>query len=167
MSEPQAAVAAGQITRLERIAARRARLGNLLSEKIAGTPGILPHQVHPEDRAVYWFYFLRMRSGGVPLQSGGVRPGPAGRRDVRDLGRLHQACPLYGEPVFQQHGFFAGRWPVKDLGLTTMDYSKQHCPEAEAILKTGIRISIHEDMSEDYILAAAAAIKKVAHYYAV
>ena len=47
--------------------------------------------------------------------------------------------PLYGEPVFQQHGFFAGRWPVKEFGLTTMDYSKHQCPEVEAILKTGIR----------------------------
>ena len=75
--------------------------------------------------------------------------------------------PLYGEPVFQKHGFFNGRWPVKEFGLTAMDYSKVHCPEVEAILKTGIRISIYEDMSEDYILAAAAAIKKVAHYYAV
>ena len=60
MSEPQAAVAAAQLTRLEADRRTRARLGNLLSEKIAGIPGIRPHEVHPEDRAVYWFYFLRM-----------------------------------------------------------------------------------------------------------
>jgi hypothetical protein len=77
------------------------------------------------------------------------------------------SVPLYGEPVFQQHGFFGGHWPVKQFGLTTMDYSKHHCPEVEAILKTGIRISIYEDMTDEYILAAANAIKKVAHYYAV
>ncbi len=61
MSEPQAAVAAAQLTRLEAIAAKRARLGNLLTEKIADLPGIIPHQVHPEDRCVYWFYMFRMR----------------------------------------------------------------------------------------------------------
>ena len=44
--------------------------------------------------------------------------------------------PLYGEPVFQQHGFFGGHWPVKEFGQTTMDYSKQHLPEVEAILKS-------------------------------
>ncbi len=52
--------------------------------------------------------------------------------------------PLYGNPVFQKHGFFAGTWPAKELGLTTMDYSKVSCPEAEAILKTGVRVTIHE-----------------------
>ena len=26
--------------------------------------------------------------------------------------------PLYKEPDFLQHGFFAGRWPVKEMGLT-------------------------------------------------
>ncbi|HPP53839.1 MAG TPA: DegT/DnrJ/EryC1/StrS family aminotransferase, partial [Thermoguttaceae bacterium] len=40
MSEPQAAVVAAQLTRLEKIAARRAQLGNLLTEKIAHIPGI-------------------------------------------------------------------------------------------------------------------------------
>jgi perosamine synthetase len=165
MSEPQAAVAAAQLTRLEAIAAKRARLGNLLTEKIAGLPGILPHDVHPEDRAVYWFYFFRLRphafrcsrsefvkallAEGAPVTGGYI------------------GVPLYGEPVFKQHGFFAGRWPVKEMGLTTMDYSKHKCPEAESILTTMIRVTIHEHMTEDYMLSVAAAIQKVARHYAV
>ena len=75
--------------------------------------------------------------------------------------------PLHREPVFLKHGFFAGRWPVRELGLTTMDYSKHQTPEAEAILTTGIRIVIHEGMTEDYILGAASAVRKVAKHYAV
>ncbi len=166
MSEPQAAVAAAQITRLERIAARRAKLGNLLSEKIAGIPGIRPHEVHPEDRAVYWFYFLRMdpkafRCNRAEFVQALVAEG------MFETSGGYIAVPLYGEPVFKQHGFFAGHWPVKDFGQTTMDYNKTCCPEVEAILKTGIRISIYEDMTEEYILAAANAIKKVASFYAV
>jgi perosamine synthetase len=74
--------------------------------------------------------------------------------------------PLYGEPVFQKHAFFAGHWPVKEFGLTKMDYSTHKCPEVESILKTGIRITIHEGQNEDYIVQAAAAIAKVARYYA-
>ncbi len=74
--------------------------------------------------------------------------------------------PLYGEPVFKKHGFFAGRWPVKEMGLTTMDFSKHQCPEAEAILKTGMRVPISEHMTEDYIRDVAAAIRKVACHYA-
>jgi dTDP-4-amino-4,6-dideoxygalactose transaminase len=165
MSEPQAAVAAAQLTRLEAIAAKRARLGNLLTEKIADLPGIIPHDVHPEDRAVYWFYMFRLRPGAfrcgraefvkaLLAEGAGVRGGYIG-------------VPLYGEPVFQKHGFFAGRWPVKEMGLTTMDFSKHKCPEAEATLVTGIRVPIYEYMTEDYILGVGAAIQKVARHYAV
>ena len=35
----------------------------------------------------------------------------------------------------------------------------------EEILKTGVRVVIHEGMSEAYVLSVAAAIKKVATYY--
>jgi len=42
MSEPQAAVAAAQLERLEGIISQRARLGNLLTGKITGLPGALP-----------------------------------------------------------------------------------------------------------------------------
>lgn len=69
--------------------------------------------------------------------------------------------PLHRNPVFLKHGFFAGKWPVKDLGLTTMDYS-QHQTPTEAILQTGIRIVIHEAMTEQYIEEIAAAVRKVA-----
>jgi len=164
MSEPQAAVAAAQLTRLEAIAAKRAKLGNLLTEKIADLPGIIPHQVHAEDRAVYWFYMFRVRpeafrcnrsvftkallAEGAPVSGGYIK------------------VPLYGEPVFQNHGFFAGRWPVKEMGLTSMDFTKHKCPEAEAILETGIRVTISENMSEEYVLDVAAAIRKVAQHYA-
>ena len=67
--------------------------------------------------------------------------------------------------MFQAHGFFAGRWPVKEFGLTSMDYSKVSCPEAEKILQTGVRIVIHEGMSEAYIADVAEAIGKVARHY--
>ncbi len=165
MTEPQAAIAAAQLDRVESITSRRAHLGNLLSEKIAGIPGIEPHQVHPEDRATYYFYMFRMKPDAFrrdrrafvkALVVEGVR---AGAGYVR--------VPIYGEPAFQNHDFFAGRWPVKEMGLTTMDFTKHRCPEAEAILETGIKMTIHEAMTEEYILGAATAIRKVAHHYAV
>ena len=75
--------------------------------------------------------------------------------------------PLYGEPVFQNHGFFAGRWPVKEMGLTDMDFSKHTCPNAESLLAEGIRVPIYEYMTEEYIVGVAEAIGKVARHYAV
>jgi len=165
MSEPQAAVAAGQFTRLEEIAAKRAKLGNLLTEKIKHIPGILPHQVHPEDRAVYWFYFFRIKPEAFRCDRAGFARALA-KEGVSSSGGYIKV-PIYGEPIFQEHSFFAGRWPIKEFGLTSMDYTKVHCPETEAILQQGIRVTIRENMTEQYILEAAAAIEKIAKHYAV
>lgn len=165
MSEPQAAVAAAQLERLEGIVSTRARLGRRLTEQLAGLPGLLPHQVQPDDLCNYWFYMFRLRPGAFrcdraefvkALVAEGVEAG-AGYIPV----------PLYRHPVFQKHGFFAGRWPVREFGLTRMDYSQVKCPEAEAILETGVRVTIHEAMDDDHILDVAAAITKVARFYAV
>jgi len=164
MSEPQAAVTAAQLPRLEGIAARRARLGNLLSEKIAGIPGIQPHQVHPEDRCVYWLYMFRLRPAAFRSSSAEFRKALAAEGVDAATGYIRG--PLYTERVFREHGFFAGRWPIRELGLTAMDYTKHCCPEAEAIHQTGIRLPIHEGMTEEHILAVAKAIEKVARHYA-
>lgn len=164
MSEPQAAVAAVQLTRLEAIAAKRHRLGKLLTEEIADAPGIVPHEVHPEDRAVYWFYYFRMKPEAFRCdRSKFVRALVAEGAAVQGG---YIKVPLYGEEVFQKHAFFGGRWPVKEMGLTTMDFTKHRCPNAESMLTDGIRVPIFEYMSEEYISQVAAAIQKVARHYA-
>ncbi len=164
MSETQAAVAAAQLDRLEGIVSKRARLGKLLSEKVSAIPGILPQEVHPEDRCTYWFYSFRVK--------------PAAFRCTRDelvkalaaegLGATggYWRGPLYTEAVFKSHGFFGGRWPVKEMGLTTMDYTKCRCPGAEEIHATSIILPLHEGMTEEYVLAVASGIEKVARHYA-
>jgi perosamine synthetase len=165
MSEPQAAVFAAQLERLEGVASQRAKLGNLLSEKLAGIPGIVPHQVHPQDRCVYWFYFMRFHTKAFRCNRAEFVKALSAEGVSCSAGYI--GVPLHREPVFQNHGFFAGRWPVKELGLTNMDYTKHHTPEVEAILENGIRFTIHEGMTDDYILGAAEAVRKVAKHYAV
>ncbi|MDZ7618013.1 MAG: DegT/DnrJ/EryC1/StrS family aminotransferase [Patescibacteria group bacterium] len=165
MSEPQAAVVAAQLTRLEGIAATRSRLGNLLTENIKDIAGIIPHEVHPEDRAVYWFYMFRIKPEAFRINRDDFAR--TLRAEGAPAGGGYIGVPLYGEPVFREHAFFAGRWPVKDFGQTDMDFSKHSCPEADAILKTGIRITIHEGMTDEYVLDVAKAIRKVAAHFAV
>jgi len=164
MSELQAAVAAVQLNRLEAIAATRSRLGNLLTEQIADVPGIVPHQVHAQDRCVYWFYMFRIRPEAFRCNRSTFFKALAAEGVQGSGGYIK--VPLYKEPVFQNHAFFAGRWLLRESGLTNMDYTKHCCPEAEAILPSSIRVVIHEKMSEEYILQVAAAIKKVARHYA-
>ena len=165
MSELQAAVAAAQLTRLEGIASKRAKLGRMLTERISDLPCIIPHEVHPEDRHVCWFYMFRV----VPeaLKCNRSRFTRALVAEGASVSGGYIKVPLYGEPVFQNHGFFAGRWPVKEMGLTEMDFTKHKCPNAESMLVEGIRVHIKEYMTEEYILGVANAIRKVAKHYAV
>jgi perosamine synthetase len=165
MSEPQAAVVAAQLERLEGIVSQRARIGNLLTEKITGLPGVRPHEVHPEDRCGYWFYFFRIQPEAFRCNRAEFVKALAAEGVETSAGYI--PVPLHRNPVFLKHGFFAGRWPVRELGLTTVDYSKHQTPEAEAILQTGIRIGINEAMTDDYIVSVAEAIRKVARHYGV
>lgn len=164
MSEPQAAVLAAQLERLEGFASKRARLGDLLTEKLAGIPGIMPHQVDPRDRCVYWFYFMRFHPTAFRCDRAQFVKALAAEGVLCTAGYIR--VPLHREPVFQKHGFFAGRWPIREMGLTKMDFTKHETPEVEAILGNGIRFTIHESMSEEYIHSAAEAVRKVAAHYA-
>jgi len=164
MSEPQAAVAAAQLERVESIAATRSRLGAILNEELAGVEGIIPPAVRAEDRCTYWFYMMRLRPERLRCDRAEFVKALIAEGAPASAGYI--PVPLYGNPVFQRHGFFAGRWPVKEMGLTTMDYSQVSCPEAESILRTCVRLTIHEGMGEPYIRSVAAAVRKVAAHYA-
>jgi dTDP-4-amino-4,6-dideoxygalactose transaminase len=165
ISELQAAFVAAQLTRLEEIASRRSKLGALLTDELAGVPGITTHDVHKEDRCVYWFYMLRI----VPEKLRCNRPAFVKALAAEGVAVTDGYIPtaLYGMPMFRDHSFFAGRWPIKELGLTSMDYAKVNLPVTEVILKTCMRFALNEAMDEDYIRAVAGAIRKVAKHYAV
>ncbi len=164
MTEEQAAIARAQLGRLEGIVAKRARLGSLLTEHLQGVPGVLPHQVHPEDRCGYWFYFMRLRLDAFSCDRSTFVKALAAEGVEASAGYI--SVPLHRNPVFQKHAFFAGRWPIKELGLTAMDYTKWETPEAESILKTGVKITVQEGMSEEHVLGVAKGIRKVARYFA-
>ena len=165
MSELQAAFVAAQLTRLEGIAAQRAKLGNLLTQELEGVPGIMTHQVRADDRCVYWFYMARF----VPekMRCDRVEFVKALAAEGATFSAGYIAVPVYGMPMFQNHSFFAGHWPAKECGLTNMDYTKVKCLETEAILRTCMLFRVNEAMDEDYIRSVAKAVRKVAKHYAV
>jgi perosamine synthetase len=164
MSEPQAAVAAAQMDRLESIATKRARLGELLTEGIAGLPGIVAPRVSQGNRATCWFYMFMLDPDRLTCSR--AEFAKALQAEGAPSGAGYISMPLYKLPVFQQHAFFAGRWPVRELGLTAMDYSKVSCPTTDRIIERCMRVTIHEAMSETYITEVAAAVRKVAKHYA-
>lgn len=163
MTEAQAAIATAQLDRLEGIVERRSRLGDLLTQQIEGLPGILPHAVRLGDRCNYWFYYFRLDPAKFSCTRAEFVKALAAEGASASAGYI--PVPLHRNPVFQKHGFFAGRWPIRESGLTSMDYTRVQTPEAEAILSTGIRIGLHEFMSEQEVEETAQAIRKLARHY--
>lgn len=165
MSELQAGFGAAQLLRLEAIAAKRAALGRQLAEGISGLPAVMPPTIAKDVRSSFWFFYFRLRLDR--LRCDRAEFVAALRAEGASCNAGYIPVPLYKMPYFQQHAFFAGRWPIKELGLTKMDYTKVKCPEAEAILATGVMCPLNEGMDEALIREIGAAIRKVAKHYTV
>ena len=163
LSAPQAAVAAAQMDRVEGITSKRNRIGNLLCALLEEIPGILPQKVRPQDFSSYWFTMFRREPGRFR----GTRDEFAKAINAEGLtaGAGYIPMPVYQYKVFREANFFGGRWPLREAGLTTVDYNQVTCPEAEAILKTAIRLEVKEWMEEEHVHLAAKVVAKVAAHF--
>jgi len=164
ISELQAAFVAAQLTRLEDIAARRSKFGQVLTEALADVVALTPPQVDARDRCVHWAYMCRLVPSKVRCTRTEFVKALAAEGVTFTDGYIKTA--LYGMPMFQNHSFFAGHWPIKEAGMTTMDYRKVNLPVTEEILKTCMRFPLNEAMDEDYMRLVAKAVRKVAKAYA-
>jgi dTDP-4-amino-4,6-dideoxygalactose transaminase len=160
ISEPQSAVAAAQLTKLNDIVARRNRAGELLTSLIAGAPGLLPPVVAKGDTHSYWFYMLRLDLARFTLSRAEIAA--ALNAEGVPCGAGYIPRPVYQYPVFRNHNFFGGAWPARDFGLTTMDYRAVSCPVAEAILTDCLTMRITEAMSDAYMEKVGRAFTTVA-----
>ncbi|MFM1851774.1 MAG: hypothetical protein RIS54_1458 [Verrucomicrobiota bacterium] len=163
MSEPLSAICTAQLGKHEAIVGPRVRFGTLLTELLQDTPGVLPPVVRPGDTHSYYNYIFRLDLNVLKTTraefAAALRVEGANARD-------ELPGPVYTYEIFQRHNFFGGRWPVRDLGLTTMDYTQVKCPEAEAYHSDCIMLPINEAMTEGYVRKVAAAVNAVARRFA-
>jgi len=165
ISEPQSAVAAVQMQRMKGITERRAHLGSLLGELLAEIPGVQPHRVLPGNHCSFWFYMFRLEKGRFGKGRDDFAHALRGEGAPASAGYI--SSPIYEYPVFQNHDFFAGRWPVRELGLTSVDYREVCCPSAEELLREVIYLPVNQAMDESWMEEVAGAVKKVAGAYAL
>lgn len=146
MTELQAAILLGQLTRLEQQTLKRAENAGYLNEKLKDLSGI---KVVPLDKRVtrrsyhlYIFRFIQEEWGitrqefisavsqeGVPVGAG--------------------YTPLYKNPLFQNKGTGPKRCPVScPYYGTEMDYSSVYCKNAEKLSEQAIWISQSVFLSE-------------------
>lgn len=161
MSELQGAVLLNQFDKLESIAATRKKLGDRFTAGITGLPGILPHRVLDGASCSYWFHMFRIDETvvGMSREAFSVRLKEQGI----PAGAGYIARPLHREPVFVNKNFFEGGvWPAERIAGQTYDYDRTLCPTAEQVLKSSIRLPLHEGMTEREIDDMVAAIRLVA-----
>ncbi len=149
ISEPQSAVATAQLTKLNAIVARRNRTGELLTSLLAGAPGVLLPVVAKGDTHSYWFYMLRLELARFRVPRADLAAALTAEGVACGAGYIPR--PVYQYPVFRNHNFFGGAWPVRDAGLTKMDYRAVSCPVAEAILTDCLTLRITEAMTDAYV----------------
>lgn len=166
LTELQAAILLGQMTRLLEQTHRRAENADYLTERLAAIPGI--RTVRSDSRVTRraWHgYGIRLLSdefGGLPrerfmaaLQAEGV-----------------PANPCYLWPVYKNRGFLElkgrggpGRWPFCDVEI---DYGRVNCPAAEklcaeeaVVLPQQLLLGERADM--DDVVAAVTKIRELQH----
>ncbi|PTX94488.1 DegT/DnrJ/EryC1/StrS family aminotransferase [Opitutus sp. ER46] len=160
ISEPQAAVATAQLGKLEEIVTARVRAGSQLLAELDGTSGLRLPMIRRGDTHSFWFFLLRLEPGHFRVSRDEFAAALNAEGVSCTAGYIPR--PVYQYPVFQNHNFFGGHWPIREFGLTQMDYRTVHCPEAEAILKDSIKLTINEAMGEAYVAKVARAVRVVA-----
>jgi dTDP-4-amino-4,6-dideoxygalactose transaminase len=160
ISEPQAAIGAAQLGKLPQIIERRIHVGKHLTSLLERIPGLILPAVAAGNTHSYWFYMPRLDLSllkqtraeiAAALSAEGVSVSPC---------YLNQ--PLYKYPVFQNHAFFGGSWPIRDFGLTSMDYTKVSLPETEAIISETLAVRpLNEAWTDAYTEKVAKAFRTV------
>jgi dTDP-4-amino-4,6-dideoxygalactose transaminase len=166
MSEPQAAVAAAQMTKLTAIIDAHRHFGTRLLNRLRelALPGVVLPAVDPRDTHSFWFCLLRLDLTRLHCTREEFVAALVAEGARAVAGYIPK--PVYGYPVFQNHNFFGGGWPLRDAGLTTMDYRKIQCPVAEAMLADGVSLPISPALTDELIDQTAEALAKVARHYA-
>ncbi len=162
MSEPLSAICAAQLEKHDAIVATRTQRGLQLTAALTETPGILLPRIRPEDTHTFYNYIFRL---DLPCLTCSQDKFIAALVAEGVRANAYLPDPIYRYDLFQNHNFFAGTWPVRDFGLTNVDYTQVSCPVAEAFLQDCVHLPFNEAMSAAYIDKVAHAIRHVAQRF--
>jgi len=165
MSEPQAAVAAAQMARMHEIVGAHIRLGTRLLGRLRdlALPGVVLPAIDPRDTHSVWFVLLRLDPARFSCTRDEFVAALVAEGAQAVAGYIPK--PVYRYPLFQNHNFFGGSWPLRDAGLTTMDYRTVKCLAAETMLAEGVSLPISPALTNEIIDETAGALAKVARHF--
>ena len=162
ITELQSAVALAQLGRVEEFVARRRKLGDLLTQKISGIPGVYPPADSTVSGNTYWFYPVRVNEEELGMTK---------ERFIAALGAegVSSWVWLAGQPLYMfdalrlQRTFGNSHHPF-DCACASrrVTYEAGICPNAEKTVAQLVTLTLHEFYTEDDVADMAAAIHKVA-----
>jgi dTDP-4-amino-4,6-dideoxygalactose transaminase len=159
MTELTAAVGLAQLEKLPQVVQTRHKLGEQLTERLRGAPGIVPAPVTPGGWHTYWQYALRVVEGDAArfaeaLRAEGV---PA------SAGYIGQPIFLCMESLAEQTTFGRSAHPLDGChGARRLAYAPGLCPKAEELLRQTVLLPFHEGFSPADLADLATAACKVA-----
>ena len=164
MTELQGAVALAQLAKLDGVAAKRIRVAELLTERIAGIDGVSPPATTPGCKHTYWKYALRVDDRVI---GGGV---DAFSARLKDLGVLNAPRyiqkPAFMLQIFRERNTF-GRsgFPFEGphrAGLPPVTYDPADYPGAADALSHVVVLPINEFYEEAHVDFIAGRIREAA-----
>jgi perosamine synthetase len=166
MTELQGAVALAQLDRLEGICARHTRYGDGITAGIRDLPGITPPEVFPGCSSTYWFYMFRVDEKACGIGRDDFSRALTAEGIGNSAGYI--PCCVYDYDLFKNKNAHPGT--ACPYGCTqyygkTIEYGEGQCPEAEAILRTAVKLPVSQfytDQDRDDVVKA---IRKVAQHF--
>jgi perosamine synthetase len=161
ISELQSAVTLAQLDRVESVCARRRELGDRLTEKLRGIPGVYPMTLQQGCDTTYWYYPIRVveKEVGMSRDRFGAALGKEGIPNGTWLNK-----PLYlFEALLEQRTFGRSHHPFDSPAASRrVTYAPGLCPNAERTLEELLILTVHEFYAEQDVDDMAAGIRKVA-----
>ncbi len=161
MSELQGAVALAQLGKLDSAVRQRALMADLLSERLAGTPGLRLPRAAPGGRHTYWRYCLgvdpEVLAGGNQALARLLCP-----QGVSCLPRYIQKPAFHCQIFRDQRTFGRSRYPFTLARPEAVDYSPQLYPGTFQFLDEVLVLPWNERYTEEHVDAIASAVTAAA-----
>ena len=148
MTELQAAVALGQLPKLEGIVARRRSWCDRLTKALCHLPGISLPEVTPGCEPSWWFYMFRIADPGISADQMAAALQAEG---IPVTAHYISRC-IYEYPLMTEHSAFTRG----SHAFSYCDYQRGLCPAAEELLDRCIVLPINEaytdhDLDETFL----------------
>ncbi|MGI8907142.1 MAG: DegT/DnrJ/EryC1/StrS family aminotransferase [Candidatus Sumerlaeaceae bacterium] len=159
MTELQAAVALGQVPKLNAIIARRRSWCDRLAAALCELPGLVLPDVTPGCESSWWFYMFRVHAEALGANVDKIAEALQAE-GIPVMAHYIGRC-VYEYPLMLNHSPFARG----DHSFGSRNYGPGICPVAENLLQNCIVLPIHEGFTDVDLEETITAFRRVVEFF--